>query len=196
MSVNKVRFQSRIAMNNPVAPSHTPSRTSGLAVASLVLGIIGAGVPAIICGHMAQARIRRDPSLEGSGFALAGLILGYVTTALLVVIFVLGAVIGFSGGMTAAAREQAAQAKMSEIQAKLESYRIYAGSYPTTAQGLEALVTEPATDPVPRRWQALFNAVPVDPWGAEYVYEFDAATGLYTVGSKGPDGIAGTADDL
>ena len=96
----------------------------------------------------------------------------------------------------AAARVQAAEAKIHEIEAKLEVYRVYGGSYPTTSQGIRALVVKPGTKPLPRRWEQQFTTLPVDPWGSEYVYVFDPATGTYTLGSKGPDGVAGTADDL
>jgi DNA-directed RNA polymerase subunit RPC12/RpoP len=59
-----------------------PSRTSGLAIASLVCSassiVTGVGwLPGIICGHLAKARIRRDSSLRGKGLATAGLVIGY-----------------------------------------------------------------------------------------------------------------------
>ena len=57
-----------------------PVRTSGLAIASLVLvlalGPVGC-IPAIICGHLALRRISKEPTLQGRGLALAGLIIGY-----------------------------------------------------------------------------------------------------------------------
>lgn len=65
-------------------------KTSGLAITSLVLGIasllccsIVTGIPAAICGHIARGKIKSDPTLSGGGLALAGLILGYVSIALL-----------------------------------------------------------------------------------------------------------------
>jgi hypothetical protein len=79
----------------------TAAPTSGLAIASLVCGIVGAtlcyfcalgGIPAVICGHMALSRIRNAPGMQGRGMALAGLILGYVwigLTALAVIVLVL-----------------------------------------------------------------------------------------------------------
>jgi len=63
-------------------------QTSGLAVASLTLAILSVVlgpfgcIPAIVCGHMARGKIRRDPSLCGDGLAVAGLIVGYVILAL------------------------------------------------------------------------------------------------------------------
>jgi len=75
-----------------------PVKNSGLAIWSLVLGILGlltllvcAGplfaIPAVICGHMAHGRIKRaNGLLEGEGLALAGLITGYITIGLAVII--------------------------------------------------------------------------------------------------------------
>ncbi|MBI3852761.1 MAG: DUF4190 domain-containing protein [Verrucomicrobia bacterium] len=58
----------------PVVP-----KTSGLAIASLVLSLLGIGcIPGIICGHMARIRIQKEPSLGGLGLANAGLIVGYL----------------------------------------------------------------------------------------------------------------------
>jgi len=77
-------------MNTPPPLPKTP----GLAVASLVLGISGialclgavAGVPAIICGHLAKAKIRRTGS-SGEGIAVAGLVLGYVSSVMTFFVF-------------------------------------------------------------------------------------------------------------
>lgn len=64
-------------------PKETARRSSGLAIASLICSLsslitcIG-WLPGIICGHMAKARIRRNPALKGAGLATAGLVLGYL----------------------------------------------------------------------------------------------------------------------
>ena len=79
----------------PPSESRTPPQ-SGLAITSLVLGILSvvclgflAGIPAIICGHMARGRARRAPAqYGGAGLALAGLILGYVSLAVTLVVLV------------------------------------------------------------------------------------------------------------
>lgn len=79
--------------------SHQPAaaRTSGLAIASLSLGIIGffavpllASIVAIVLGMQAQRDIARDPSLGGEGLARAGVILGWIGVAL----GVLGLIVG------------------------------------------------------------------------------------------------------
>lgn len=74
----------------------------GLAVASLVLGILGlillgplGSIPAVVCGHLAKSQIKRNPeTLAGDGMALAGLILGYVQIGFMIVamIFMLAAI--------------------------------------------------------------------------------------------------------
>ena len=68
----------------PVLPSQR--RTEPLSIWSLVLGILSlvacgffAGIPAVICGHVGMSRIKRDPSLDGKEFAVAGLITGYIS---------------------------------------------------------------------------------------------------------------------
>jgi len=69
--------------------------TDGFAIASLVLSILSiflgplGCVPGIICGHVARARIRKNPDLSGDGLALAGLIVGYLFLVLVIVVSVL-----------------------------------------------------------------------------------------------------------
>ncbi len=67
-----------------------PVRTSGLAVASFVFSLVGplGSLPAIICGHLALRKIKKEPSLRGYGLGLAGLIIGYVVLVMSSVIFV------------------------------------------------------------------------------------------------------------
>jgi hypothetical protein len=80
----------------PELPSNQPKKTPGLAIASLVFGIISViggailfvpMVLAIVFGHIAHARIRKNPTLGGGGIALAGLVLGYVS---ILTIFIVG----------------------------------------------------------------------------------------------------------
>jgi hypothetical protein len=67
-------------------------RTSGLAVASLVLGIIGFSILAIIFGGVAIGETGKDPNLSGRGMAIAGLVLGIIEfiIELFIVVFFLG----------------------------------------------------------------------------------------------------------
>lgn len=91
-----------------------------------------------------------------------------------------------------------------DIQANLSSaldiYEIDNGRYPTTQQGLLALVAQPTSAPVPNRWRGPYlkkKKIPVDPWGRNYTY---ASPGVhnadgYDLSSLGPDGIE-SADDI
>jgi len=82
----------------PTAP--VQSKTSALAIWSLVLGILGmfcfsifAAIPAVICGHTALSRIKRSGGmLEGNGLAIGGLVTGYLSIAMIPLIAMLVAI--------------------------------------------------------------------------------------------------------
>lgn len=70
-----------------MAPSTSAGQTEQLAIWSLVLSLLGlfccglfAGIPGIVCGHLALSKIDRNPGLQGRGLAIAGLIIGYFAT--------------------------------------------------------------------------------------------------------------------
>ncbi len=72
------------------AQNENPSpRTTGFATASIILGVCSflagpfTGVPAVICGHKALSRMRKNPAIDGYGRALAGTLLGYSLTAII-----------------------------------------------------------------------------------------------------------------
>jgi hypothetical protein len=83
-----------------------PAGTSGLAIASLVLGIAGlctgiAAIGAVITGHMALGRINQSNGvLQGRGLAIAGLILGYIEIVFLAIFIILIVIGAMSGGVT------------------------------------------------------------------------------------------------
>ncbi|NNC89831.1 MAG: type II secretion system major pseudopilin GspG [Akkermansiaceae bacterium] len=115
-----------------------------------------------------------------------------------IIALILGAAITFSGGITGAAREQAAEAKLREFVAKIETYRMMAGTYPSQQQGLQALVEKPTSAPEPRRWKQQFKSLPKDPWGQDYDYKNPGSRDptTFEVLSKGEDQELGTDDDL
>ena len=84
------------------AMAATPARTNGLAIASLACGLaqfaVGplATIPAIVLGHMARSQIRRTGE-QGAGLALAGLLLGWATVILAIVVIIVG--LAVSAGM-------------------------------------------------------------------------------------------------
>ena len=67
-----------------------PTHTSGLAIASLVFSLIGpiGSILAVICGHIALRKIRKEATVKGHGLALAGLIIGYAVLGLSIVVMI------------------------------------------------------------------------------------------------------------
>ena len=96
------------------------------------------------------------------------------------------------------ARVQKVHADFKSIETALKIYRLDNYNYPSTEQGLQALVDKPTLDPLPRNWKqgGYLEELPMDPWGRPYLYlnpaeysdnEFD----LYTLGA---DGVTGGED--
>jgi hypothetical protein len=86
----------------PYAPYPAAPPTNGLAIAALVCGVGGfviglSFIPAIVCGHLARRQIRQTGE-QGGGLALAGLILGYVGTALFIAVIAVFIVIAHKIG--------------------------------------------------------------------------------------------------
>ncbi len=96
------------------------------------------------------------------------------------------------------AKEQRVETDMQAINTQLKTYDMLNYKFPTTEQGLEALVKKPTSEPLPRKWRSLLEQVPLDPWGEPYVYVFPGKKNPagYDLFSKGPDRTEGTGDDL
>lgn len=85
--------------------NYSPPRTSGLAIASLVFGILGwtllpliGSIVAVILGHMGRSEIRRSAAhMEGDALAIAGLVLGYIAIGLSLLALLLLALVLFGG---------------------------------------------------------------------------------------------------
>jgi general secretion pathway protein G len=184
-----------------VHPNSNPP-SSGLATASLVCGILGfftgglTGLIAVILGHIALLKIRRSGgTVEGRGLAIGGLVTGYLSCLLVLSVV---CVIYTLKGTAATAKRQQAAADFRSYEAMLKMYQIHAGRYPTTEQGLDALIMKPVLEPLPRRWSQVLKKAYVDPWGNPYGYHFPSKKNPkeFETTSNGPDGIAGTWDDL
>ncbi len=91
-----------------------------------------------------------------------------------------------------------ARGDMEGISAALSLYESNASRYPTTEQGLQALVTKPSTAPVPRVWREQMKRVPVDPWDEVYRYRNPGKHDPkgYDLFSAGPDRLPDTDDDI
>lgn len=80
------------------------------------------------------------------------------------------------------------------IQNALELYKLDNGFYPSTDQGLMALVEKPTTNPTPRDWKSYLKSLPKDPWGRDYIYLNPGQHGeidIFTYGANGQPGGTG-----
>lgn len=89
------------------------------------------------------------------------------------------------------ARQIAARQDIASLVQALDLYRLDNGRYPTTEQGIQALVIRPTVDPIPMGWRASLDAIPKDPWGNPYQYSAPGTHGEIDVWSFGADGKAG-----
>jgi general secretion pathway protein G len=96
------------------------------------------------------------------------------------------------------AREQKAVIDIGSLETALGMYRSQNYNYPTTEQGLEALVEQTEIEPVPRRFPegGYIKRLPQDPWGNEYQLLNPGEHGKMDIFSMGPDGEADTDDDI
>lgn len=106
-------------------------------------------------------------------------------------------------GRTEEAKVTTARVQISVLKDALHQYEIDNGSYPTTEQGLDALVQSPSVGVAPKRWREggylEKSSVPKDPWGNPYVYVSPGANGpfdLYSYGSDGAPGGEGRNQDI
>jgi general secretion pathway protein G len=115
-----------------------------------------------------------------------------------IIAILLAAAIKFMAPNVDVAKTVRVAGDIQSIKTSLLAYQGLNGFYPTTEQGLQALVTAPTTDPKPARWQQFMEAVPTDPWGMPYVYKCPGTNNptKYDLSSAGPDRIPGNADDV
>jgi general secretion pathway protein G len=125
--------------------------------------------------------------VPGAGFTLLEMTLVLVIIGLLATLVVPRVL-----GRTTAARQARATADLEIIAQALEGYRLDAGVYPTTAQGLDALVHAPVLPPLPARWRpdGYLPRLPQDPWGNAYDYACSDGR-HFTLRSFGADHLPG-----
>lgn len=141
--------------------------------------MIVAAHPSARTGHLASLRRRM-------GFTLIELMV------VLVIIGVLAALI-VPNVLDRAddARVTAARTDVSNLMQALKMYRLDNQRYPTSEQGLRALVAKPTTSPVPPNWRPYLEKLPSDPWNQPYQYLNPGVHGEVDVLSFGADGKAG-----
>jgi general secretion pathway protein G len=124
---------------------------------------------------------------------------GFTMIELMVVIVILGILAAIIAprlvGRTDEARITKARVDITNLETALKLYKLDNGVYPTTEQGLQALVEAPETGTTPRNWREggylEKNRVPKDPWGNDFVYLSPGVNGDFDLSSYGADGLAG-----
>ena len=128
---------------------------------------------------------------------------GFTLIELMVVIVILGILAGLIipriMGRPEEARRMKARVQIESIETSLKLYKLDNGTYPTTEQGLQALVEAPEIGQLAKNWKEggylEKGKVPKDPWGYDYVYLSPGAHGDYDLMSYGADGEPGGEGD-
>ncbi|MEE3239632.1 MAG: type II secretion system major pseudopilin GspG [Pseudomonadota bacterium] len=133
---------------------------------------------------------------------------GFSLIEVLVVVVIMGMLIGLIGpnvlGQVDRARVTTAKSDIASLSQALDMYKLDNHFYPTTDQGLEALVSRPQSSPEPRNWNPegyiKGNKLPLDPWDGEYVYmspgEDNRPYELISLGADARLGGEGYAADI
>jgi general secretion pathway protein G len=120
---------------------------------------------------------------------------GFTLIEVMVVVVILGILAALIVPKIMSRPEQARMVKVKQdilaIQSSLDLYKLDNGMYPTTDQGLEALIKKPTSDPIPRNWKSegYLQQVPQDPWGEPYQYmNENEKLKIFSYGPKGKEG--------
>jgi general secretion pathway protein G len=143
------------------------------------------------------AEPRTTPREQGFTFLeimVVVIIIGMLTTLIANNIF----------GRFGQAKHELARSQLQKVEQALEFYKLDNGNYPTTEQGLEALVREPTSEPRPRRWLSggyLKEGDLRDPWDHPFRYEVPGqhnghSFDLYSLGEDGAEGGTGNNADV
>jgi len=140
---------------------------------------------------MRKPIIRNRRSSLPAGFTLIELLLVLVILAIL-----MGVVVTKFTGRTESARITAATSDISTIGVALDAFEVDNGHYPSSDEGLAALIQQPSNA---QNWHGPYlkkDTVPIDPWGNQYVYRYPGSNNAngYDLSSMGPDGREGTDD--
>ena len=138
-----------------------------------------------------RAQVARRAPLHGAFHRAAGMTLIEILVVLVLIGVVLGIVGGNFIGRGEKAKADAAKIEMGQIGQALDLYKLEVGRYPTTQEGLQALLQAPSGA---SSWNGPYwkkSTLPKDPWGNEYKYVSPGASGPYDITSYGADGKEG-----
>lgn len=123
---------------------------------------------------------------------------GFSLIEIMVVVVILGIlasiVVPKIMGRPDEARVVQAKSNISAIQNALDLYKLDNGTYPSTEQGLSALVQKPSSNPVPASWKQYLKSLPKDPWGRDFMYlnpGEHSDVDVFTYGAEGQPGGTG-----
>jgi len=123
---------------------------------------------------------------------------GFSLIEIMVVVVILGILASFVVPRIMSRPDEAravkAKSDVLAIENALDLYRLDNGFYPTTEQGLTALVEKPTTSPEPKNWRLYLKALPKDPWNHDYLYLNPGEHGeidVFTFGANGQPGGSG-----
>ena len=127
---------------------------------------------------------------------------GFSLIEVMVVILIIGIMTAIVAPNIIGNQEEAQLKKaaidIQNLESALQMYKLRNNVFPTTEQGLEALVEEPTIEPIPRNFPVggFINRLPNDPWDNPYNLISPGELGLVDIFSNGPDGEPGTDDDI
>ena len=134
--------------------------------------------------------MKKNKHRKQAGFTLIELMVVVVILAILA-----GLIIPRFMGETDKAKQAKAKMQIESLESALKMYKLDNGSYPTTEQGLKALVETPTVGNLPKNWRQggylEKGKVPKDPWDHEYVYVSPGSHGDFDLSSLGADGEPG-----
>jgi len=130
--------------------------------------------------------------------------LGFTLIEIMLVVIIIGIlaamIVPNIAGRSEQARKTAARTDIeSNLSTALDLYRMDTGQFPSTEQGLNALITQPSAAPVPTQWNGPYlkkKKLPRDPWGRDYVYVSPGTNNpeSYDLSSLGPHGVEDSND--
>ena len=127
---------------------------------------------------------------------------GFTLLEIMVVIVILGLLAGLVVPNVMGSADQAKGQKVvtdiTQLETALKQYKLDVGRYPTTTQGLKALVEKPTEAPIPKKYRTdgYVERLTQDPWQMDYYYKMPGDHGKLDLFSAGPDGEPNTCDDI
>ncbi|MBT0587855.1 type II secretion system major pseudopilin GspG [Alteromonas oceanisediminis] len=127
---------------------------------------------------------------------------GFSLIEVMVVILIIGIMTAIVAPNILGNQEEAqlkkAAVDIQQLEGALEMYKLRNNTFPTTEQGLDALVTAPTIEPLPRNYPdgGFIKRLPDDPWGNPYGLISPGELSVVDIFSNGPDGQPGTDDDI